>query len=663
MQETISTSRFCATCGAAATADNQRFCPRCGANMDDDIADDDTRTIKYRPGKYEPIQESDATIRLSSPRKLYLKPSSQELTPLVIPEVLQKNHRVSKNSLKKTLLIRVGCAIGLVLILGVLLYSVMSQNNNSTTQRQANQSKAQLDTLIQHARTLGVPVAALQPILTQEQQLSNSYTPLVLLSHQSATSYYQGLTQKYHTLSSQVNTTITTATQQSQVQAQQDMQSLQTALSTGGTQNIGNTQYFTQQFSQDQFSLSAAQTPNDYTTVSKNVRQSLQALSIMKSTASKLTDFHTTIARMSNAHLDVTAMQAQYNNDMQLFNNATQVSDFENLDTQISVQYQQSIVSSIQAFPYVSITELNELQSQIHLLQVYSISTTGYQQRLNADQLAVVHAKTVYDQLAFFKQVDGDIASLQGDLARGDAHYLVTQFHQEVNNWAKAHPYNDAYDGHVYALDNGYMNAGIGASLDSDLASSDTITGFQAVIAEANNAIFNLHLFEADYTDQTPYNHVHVTDKQVLSHYSLNHKQVLVVSLAEQAMRVYQNGVLVNSYHVTTGRQELPSLPGVWSVLDRRSPVIFAAAEPKGSPFWFPDTPISYAILYHFGGYYVHDAPWRANFGPGTQFPHQDASGTTAYNFDGSHGCINLQESDAGWVYNHTGWDTSIVIY
>jgi lipoprotein-anchoring transpeptidase ErfK/SrfK len=447
------------------------------------------------------------------------------------------------------------------------------------------------------------------------------------------------------------------------VQAQQDMQTFQTALSAGSTQNAGKNQSFAAQFSQDQFALSSAQTPNDYAIISKNVRQSLQVLSLMAATYTKLTNFHDTLIRMSDAHLDVTAMQAQYDNDVQLFNNAMQTADFQNLNTQIDVQYQQTVVSSIQAFPYVSITKLNELQSQIHLLQVYGVNATVYQQRLNADQLAVVRAKTVYDQLGFFKQVDADIASLHGDLVQGNAHYLVKQFHQEVNTWAKAHPFQDTYDGHAYALDNGYMNAGIGAGLDSDLASSDTMAGFEAVIAETNNALFNLHLFERDSSDSTPYNQMHATDTQMLSHYNLTKKQVLVVSLAEQAMRVYQDGKLVNSYHVTTGRQELPSLPGVWSVLDRRSPVIFSAAEPKGSPYWFPDTPISYAILYHYGGYFVHDAPWRANFGPGTQFPHQDASGTTAYNFDGSHGCINLQESDAGWVYNHTGWDTSIVIY
>jgi lipoprotein-anchoring transpeptidase ErfK/SrfK len=475
--------------------------------------------------------------------------------------------------------------------------------------------------------------------------------------------YYRNLARGYHNLSAQVTRTVTSSTEQFQVQAQQDMQNFQIALSTENMQGIGNAQFFLQQFSQDQLLLSSAQLPSDYATISANARLSLQALSLRASTYTQLTDFHNTLIRMGNAHLDITAMQSQYDNDVQLFNSATRADDFQNLDSQIDVQYQQIVVTSVQAFPYVSITKLNELETQIHLLQTYGVESTQYQQRLNADQLAVKNVKTVYDELGFFKQVDGDIASLHDDLVRGNARFLVKRFHSEVDTWAKAHPYQDARDGRVYALDNGYMNAGIGAGLDSDLASSDTTAGFESVIAETNNALFNLHLFERDYNDQTPYNQVHATDQQMLDHYHLAKKQVLVVSLVEQAMRVYQNGVLVNSYHVTTGRQELPSLPGVWSVLDRKSPIIFTAAEPKGSPYWFPDTPINYAILYHYGGYFVHDAPWRADFGPGTQFPHEDASGTTAYNFDGSHGCVNLQESDAGWVYAHTDWNTSIVIY
>ncbi len=349
---TVLTQRFCAVCGAEATADAQRFCPRCGAIME---LVDDTKTIKYRPSHDIQEQESDATVRLSSPQKLYLKAQIEQATKesekpalTVAPsEKYRPRQNIAKKLAQSTLLVRVGCVVGLVLILAGLLIGVMSQNNDPVAQRQANQSKAQLDALLQHGRTIGVPVASLQAIVAQEQQANHSYTPFVLVSHQSATSYYHTLTQRYHALSAQVNGTISTVTQQSQVQAQQDMQVFQTALSAGSTQNVGKNQSFAGQFSQDQFLLSSAQTPNDYAAISKSVRQSLQVLGLMTTTYTKLTDFHDTLTRMSSAHLDVTAMQSQYDNDVQLFNNATQAEDFQNLSTQIDVQYQQTVVTSI----------------------------------------------------------------------------------------------------------------------------------------------------------------------------------------------------------------------------------------------------------------------------------------------------------------------------
>ncbi len=656
----VGTDRLCAACGVARSCALARFCPHQSAPPDE--------------GEYQIAkdgQQSAATRSFSCSYKLFSKtgtpPSFRERGTRDVQKGVQRNHQTSHTFLKKhsdkSLLMKVGCTVGLLLILAALLTSVLAQNTDPLAQRQANQSKARLETLLQHARALGVPAVFLQSARTQEQQLTHSSPPFFFASRQSATGYYRSLAQRYQIVSSQVQATLVSVTQQFQGQAQQDMQTFQTTLSASKTTNSGMTQYFAQQLSQAQFSLSVAQTPGEYAAVSTKVRQTLQVLKLMASISTQLRDFHTALTRMSDAHVDVVALQAYYEHDVQLFANATQAEDFNTLETRIGLQYQHALERSLQAFPALSSAQLQKLEAHIHLLHIYGVGTTKYQQLLDIDQHAAAHAKTVSDQLGFFTRVDGDIASLQSDLVQGNAHYLVKQFHQEVERWAKAHPYKDAYDGHIYALDNGYMKAGIGGELDNDLTASDTQAGFETVIAEVNNALFNLHLFEADVTDHTAYNQIHATDRSLLSHYTLSKKQVLVISLAEQAMRIYQNGSLVNSYHVTTGRQELPSLPGVWTVLGRRSPVIFTAAEPKGSPFWFPDTPISYAILYHLGGYFVHDAPWRANFGPGTQFPHQDVSGTTAYNFDGSHGCINLQASDASWVYNHTGWETAIVIY
>lgn len=702
---------FCSRCGTAVGA-NQRYCQNCGIHVaasgqptgverEISVAEVTQRVASHRlsslylhkedclPGedtqRLSPhfasnVSENDnsasaETVRTASrlSSSIHTKAMQQEAhlasaAPQPEPSLQKQKQLFAKNSRSnrfatKKIFASMGCVLGLLLLLTFIVSGVAVSRPDPRVEQQVQQNRSQLDRLIHHAIMLGVPISLLQPVLKREQALNSSNAPVALFNKQPGTSYDQYLAQRYHVLFAQVPAVITAATEQFQLQAQQDMQNFQTALSGANMQGGYDIQSLAQQFSQDQFLLASAQYPKDYATISQDAHQAILSLNAMKTTFKQLTDFQATIYGMNAAHLDVTAVQAEYQNDLQFFNHATQLRDFQDLTMQINAQYQQVVVNSIQAFPYVSISKLNELESQVNLLKTYGMNVSSYQARLNSDHVVEGNAKTVFDELVFFNQVDADIASMQDDLARGEAHYLVKRFHQEVAAWGQAHLYHDSFDGHNYALDDGYMQAGIGSVLDSDLASAGTTADFEAMIDEAHNAIFNLHMLEVDYNDHAAYDQVHATDLRVISHYKLQNKQLLMVSLVEQALRVYQNGRLVHSYHVTTGRQELPSLPGVWSVLDRKSPIIFTAAEPKGSPFWFPDTLINYAILYHYGGYFVHDAPWRANFGPGTQFPHQDSSGTTAYNFDGSHGCINLLESDAAWVYHHTDWNTVIVIY
>lgn len=576
--------------------------------------------------------------------------------PLWPPAEVKAIHKAGKRPLKKTL-IQVGCGIGILLVLSLLLLGVTGSVSNPHDAQAVVQSKAQLDQLISQARAVGVPAALLQPLLKQEKQLDASRS-LPFDTHAQ-----QSLVANYHSLSTRVPGIVALATVQAQARAQQDVQNFQTTLTRATVQGSGNIDSFSAQFSQDQSALATAKTPDDYQAIDQDARNGVLALAAREIALSQLADFNATIGRLKAAHIDVTAMEAQYQNDLQVFAQSTQVSDFQNLSTLLDAQYQQVVVSSVQAFPYVSVTKLNEMQTQIGQLKTYGVKTSSYQNRLNADQVAQEQARTVFDDLVFLKQVDADIASIQGVLVQGEARYLMKQYRQEVSAWAKVHPYYDRYDGHSYALDSGYMPQGIGAGIVSDLAATTTPSDFAAMVDEAQNALFNLHMFEANYSDSTPYNWVHKTDLEMLSHYKLQHRMVLMISLGEQAMRVYQNGKLLRSFSITTGRAELPSLPGVWAVLDRKSPIIFKATDPRGSPYWFPDTPIKYAILYHYGGYYVHDAWWRESFGPGTQFPHLDAGGNTSYNFDGSHGCVNLTESDAAWVYQHTDWNTQIVIY
>ncbi len=639
-----------------------RFVPGLLEEQPAEIVEDDEKTVRAAT-PLSPRTYAQAVRQEQHPTAFPTKPVEQAAPPLQRSRwqlILKK----AKQSGKKKPLVLIGCTLGLLLLLSLLFLGLDSYNSYPRMDQQVALSKVQLDAQISQARAVGVPASLLQSVQKQEQQLDGARNNLFVSGLFDAGAY-QKLAQSYRALSSKLPAIVALATEQAQEQAQQGVQDFQVALSQAAVRGTGsyNLDTFSLQFSEDQLALETAKTPGDYAAISQNARQGILALGAMENVESQLSDFDATIGRLMAAHVDVTAMEAQYQNDLTTFASAHQVGDFQNLSALIDAQYQQVVVGSVQAFPYVSVTKLNEFQNQVRQLTTYGLDARPYQQRLQSDEIMMERATTVYDDLLFLKQVDADMASMHGELVQGEAHYLVREFDQEVAAWAKAHPYYDSFDGHTYALDSGYMQQGIGASVDNDLASAQTTADFEAMVAEAQNALFNLSMLEADFNDHTPYNQVHAADLQMINHYKLQKRTVLMVSLVEQTLRVYQNGKLLRAFYVTSGRAELPSLPGVWATLDRKSPTIFKAADPKGSPYWFPDTPINYAILYHWGGYFVHDAWWRASFGPGTQFPHQDAGGNTAYNFDGSHGCVNLTESDAAWVYQHTDWNTLIVIY
>src|ERR1051326_2999565 len=163
-------------------------------------------------------------------------------------------------------------------------------------------------------------------------------------------------------------------------------------------------------------------------------------------------------------------------------------------------------------------------------------------------------------------------------------------------------------------------------------------------------------------SDKTAYNLPHKSDLALMKHYDKLKGKVLVVSLDEQAMRVYDKGKLVNAFLVTTGRPDRPSIPGVWWIEGKLTHTVFKAGVPKSSPEYYPDTPINFAMQYHSNGYFIHDSWWRDDYGPGTNYPHQDASGDI-FSSQGSHGCVNMSKISAGWVYNYVQIYTSIIIY
>ena len=555
----------------------------------------------------------------------------------------------------------------LILSLGILLAILLSAcNGNPQLQQLESQNKAELDSAIAHAQSIGVPVYMLQPISGQENQLTKTNAPIGLLNDQPVNDYYSNVAQRYAMLTVEVNGLVSQSTQQFDYKASQDLQILENTLAERQAQNFVEAKTFANQLTQYQSRLATAQFPKDYIQISENARSSTQALHLMGPAYAALVSLRRVIQQLQGSHLDVTALNQEQQDDLQTFRKATTPADYSQLIDQVNTQLQETTVFSTQAIPYVGAAKLREFSAQIDLLKKYGQNSASFQHRLALDQTSLAQAKSISDYLRVSAQIDSDTSSIQFPLVQGQATYLLNQFHQEVTNWGNSHQYHDAYDSNVYNLDYEYAAQGIGSDADAAVQSSQTMDDYQSAIDLINNDFMHLHAMEADYNDRTPWNQPHATDISLMKHYNVygaSSGATLLVSLVEQTLRYYNNGKLVRSFYIVSGQYAKPSPPGFWSIFLRQHPTEFKSTEPPGSAFWYPPTPIQYAMEYHAGGYFFHDSWWRADYGPGMNFPHSDSSGTTTFNDNGSHGCINMNPNDVAWLYSQIGWGTPVILY
>ena len=87
---------------------------------------------------------------------------------------------------------------------------------------------------------------------------------------------------------------------------------------------------------------------------------------------------------------------------------------------------------------------------------------------------------------------------------------------------------------------------------------------------------------------------------------------------------------------------------GVFPILAKYSPFTFVSPWPPGSEYYYPPATANYALLFDNRGYYVHDAPWRSAFGPGTN----TSVGTPGQNYTGTHGCVNVPLAAEAQLFN-----------
>lgn len=100
----------------------------------------------------------------------------------------------------------------------------------------------------------------------------------------------------------------------------------------------------------------------------------------------------------------------------------------------------------------------------------------------------------------------------------------------------------------------------------------------------------------------------------------------IVVHTGEQRIYAYENGQMVHSYLVSTGRDETPTVKGDFSIY-----VKYVADDMSGPDYFLPQVP--YTMYFH-QGYGIHGTYWHNSFGRPM-----------------SHGCVNLPTEQAQWFF------------
>ncbi len=110
------------------------------------------------------------------------------------------------------------------------------------------------------------------------------------------------------------------------------------------------------------------------------------------------------------------------------------------------------------------------------------------------------------------------------------------------------------------------------------------------------------------------------------------------VDLSSQTLAAYRGEDLIDTFLVSTGIARYPTITGSYHIY-----VKYRYADMAGPGYYLKDVPY---VMYFKDGYGLHGTYWHNNFGTPM-----------------SHGCINLETSNAAWLYNFAEVGTLVHIH
>ena len=130
--------------------------------------------------------------------------------------------------------------------------------------------------------------------------------------------------------------------------------------------------------------------------------------------------------------------------------------------------------------------------------------------------------------------------------------------------------------------------------------------------------------------------------------------KVIDIDVTTQSAIFFDDGCIVTSSLVTTGRPGLRTPTGTFHIYAKYSPITLISPWPKSSPYYYTPENANYAMEFLRGGFFIHDAPWEPTsaYGPGSQ-----------NGVDASHGCVHIPTPTMAWLYAWTPIGTTVIVH
>jgi hypothetical protein len=553
-----------------------------------------------------------------------------------------------------------GAARQLALAALLLVAVLATACGSDPAQPRATQARARLDAELTHATWLGLSASALAPIRAAERK-AGAKSGDWGYSWSGAADRYTALTTQLVQLEQASHDTLLQG-------AGSVIETFSTLVSARREDGFIEVPGYERRLGEARQMLASAVSVDEIATVTHFAASQAQALTDMPAVYGQMQTLQSAVAALKPLGLTADWASAAYNQDLTEFRAATGEAEMTTLAHQISAQMNQLVADNVQAGPYVTEAVLKQMQADITTLQGYGEATDTFQANYAADVKAGAAARTPTDYLTLLATLTDHRQQMAIPLARGRAKADIDALQKLIDQTTATYGATQDYE---------YADSAVGIgdvrqwfreaplqNYDNPTCDWDVACRYDQVDAEATQMATNLHAMVANLSDHTARTQPHQTDQQLMTGYGFTTGEVTVVSLREQIARAYQDGKLVYTSDITTGRQSLPTPPGVLITISRQREVTFLPLGPVGPANGYP-TLIHYAVNFtsptwqQFQGYYLHDAWWRLQFGVGSNLPHYDPA---AWN-DGSHGCINFPESTMPAYYDWVQVGTPVIVY